>query len=565
MRSLLSLTVVLVFFNILNAQSFDRAFYVPDTIKGSNIQLEIKDTVHQFFPGINSPSFSYNGSYLGPTIILEKNQEQSFNISNELMMPTTVHWHGMHVPAEMDGGPHTIIDAGAVWQPNFTVLDEASTMWYHSHLHHHTMKQVTKGLAGMIIIRDENEALLNLPKTYGIDDLPIIIQDRQFSNGVIIDSAIMGDSVLINGVISPYVDLTANVVRFRILNGSNHRVYNIGFTNDMSFEVIASDGGLYPNAISMDRILVAPGERYEILLDLQALEDSSIFMYTYASEMPLGYPGGSSVIPDDDVPSLINGLDFAILKINVQASEPNGVFNPDLNALNSFSVWDTSEVSVKRSKDMNAALIKGETVWTINSKAFDFEVINDTIILDNTELWTITNSSGIVHPFHIHMGHFYIVSRGGQAPELYERGKKDVVIINPGETLKFVMKFEDFVDADVPYMYHCHILNHEDNAMMAQFVVVDSSFFNSIKLVEDNLLSLYPNPSKSFVKLSLGEGRFIEKLTILSVLGEKQLELNLEGKNLKEYQLNLSELASDIYFIAVESEDGTRIKKLILE
>ncbi|MEZ4978476.1 MAG: multicopper oxidase domain-containing protein [Chitinophagales bacterium] len=553
------------FLNLLLAQSFDRPFYVPDTIKGASIQLEIKDTVHSFFPGLNSPSFSYNGSYLGPTIILEKNQEQNFEVRNELMMPTTVHWHGMHVPAEMDGGPHTVINPGATWQAHFTIKDDASTMWYHSHLHHHTMKQVTKGLAGMIIIRDEEEAQLNLPRTYGVDDIPLIIQDRQFLNGALIDSAIMGDSILINGVISPFIDLSANVVRFRILNGSNHRVYMLGFSNDMSFELIASDGGLYQNAINANRILVAPGERYELLIDLQNLEDSSIYMYTYASEMPLGYPGGSFVIPDDDVPSLINGLDLAILKINVQSSNPSGVLNPDLVGLNSFSIWDTSTVDVKRSKEMNAEIIKGELVWTINSKVFDLEVMNDTIVLDSKELWTLTNSSGIIHPFHIHMGHFYIVSRAGQAAPLYEQGKKDVAIVKPGETLKFVMHFEDFVNEEVPYMYHCHILNHEDNAMMAQFIVVDSSFFNSIKLVEDNRLSLYPNPSQAYVNLSVEDGLSIESISVLNLLGEIVLELNLEAKQLHDYKLNLSELARNTYLIAVKSKDGTRIKKVILD
>lgn len=557
----------LVFFStcsvvFLFGQSFTKSFYLPDTLSSSFIEINIKDTTHEFVTGVSSPSFGYNSSYLGPTLILKKNELFSFDIQNNLMMSTTVHWHGMHVPSEMDGGPHTVIGPGASWQPSFVVKDEASTMWYHSHLHHHTLKQVTKGLAGLIIIRDDHEASLNLPRTYGEDDFPIIIQDRQFASGVVIDSAIMGDSIMVNGVIHPFIDLPANFVRFRLLNGSNHRVYNIGFSDNINFQIIAGDGGLLDDAVSLNRILLSPGERYEILLDLSTYQDSSLFMYTYASEMILGYPGGPFAIPDDNVQSAINGLDLGIMKLQVGSANSNGILSPDLQGLNVNEILDSTLVDRKRSKDMNATLIKGEMVWTIDNEAFDLEVINDTILLNSTELWTITNSSGIVHPFHIHSGYFYILSRGGQMPQAYERGKKDVAIIYPGQSLKFIMKFEDFVDENVPYMYHCHILNHEDHAMMAQFIVVDSSYFSGIEQLYDDVLVVGPNPVQNFLNIHLKGNEKITKLVLLNPLGQIILKEDHFGTE-SSIQLDLNLLTKKgNYFLSVESKRGARIVKV---
>ncbi len=548
--------------NYTYSQSFTKHFHLPDTLSGSQINLSILDTNHVFVNNTSTQTYGYNASFLGPTIILQKNQDVYFSIDNNLPVSTTVHWHGMRVPADMDGGPHNIINSGSNWSPHFTILDEASTMWYHSHLHHHTLKQITKGLAGMIIIRDSEEQALNLPRTYGVDDFPIIIQDKQFDNGYLIDTAIMGDSITINGVINPYLNVPASFVRFRLLNGSNHRVYNIGLSNLDSFYVIASDNGLLNDAVLMDKLIVAPGERYEILLDFTDKKDSTIYLTTYASEFPLGYPGGPFVIPDDNVPSLINGLDLPFIEIQVQDSSPLSVMAPSLTSLNNIVPLDSLNIDKERYKQMDAIEVRGELIWTINEQEFLLDKINDTVLIGSKEMWTINNSSGLIHPFHIHSGHFNIVSRGGNTPPSHERGYKDVVIVYPDELVKFVMTFEDYTDTIYPYMYHCHILNHEDHAMMAQFLIVDSSFITSNINRSFEELNIFPVPAKESLYLTGLPINQNTKVSLFDVNG-KCIQVNEVYES--SLCIDVGTLSSGFYYIQVNSGQEVWLKSIVVE
>ena len=142
---------------------------IPPIISGQVIDLELQHGTVEFFPGQTTSTMGANGPLLGPTIVLDNDQQVTINVTNSLGEATTLHWHGMHVAPENDGGPHTVIDAGTTWSPSFTVLEKASTHWYHPHLHMHTNEHVIKGIAGLIIVRDDEEAALSLPRTYGVD------------------------------------------------------------------------------------------------------------------------------------------------------------------------------------------------------------------------------------------------------------------------------------------------------------------------------------------------------------------------------------------------------------
>lgn len=160
-----------------NAQN---PLYIPSTLSGNNIALNLNSGTHQFFPGINTATMGANGNILAPTLILDQGDMVNMQVTNNLSDTTTMHWHGMHVAPENDGGPNSLILPGSTWSPSFTVMDKASTYWYHPHLHHKTDKNISKGIAGMIIVRDSFEATLALPRTYGLDDFPIIIQTKGF-------------------------------------------------------------------------------------------------------------------------------------------------------------------------------------------------------------------------------------------------------------------------------------------------------------------------------------------------------------------------------------------------
>ncbi len=148
---------------------------IPPALEGTTFDLTLQHGVREFFLGTQTTTIGYNGSYLGPTLVLEKGQTVTLHVNNKLGDTTTTHWHGLHVAAKNDGSPHTPIMADETWSPNFEVMDNAATYWYHPHLHGKTLNQVVKGAAGLIIVRDNEEAALNLPRTYGVDDVPLVL------------------------------------------------------------------------------------------------------------------------------------------------------------------------------------------------------------------------------------------------------------------------------------------------------------------------------------------------------------------------------------------------------
>jgi len=239
---------------------------VPDTLIGPNISLTMhKDSV-QFFPtGSKTYTYAYNQyAYLGPTLIFEQGQNMNITVTNDINDTTTVHWHGIHLPSKWDGGPHTEIMAGETWNPQFTVMDKAATYWYHPHLHMKTALQAIKGAAGFIIVRDPNEAALSLPRKYGVDDYPLVIQCQQYdANNQAMPLGMQDSTIMVNGAranngYSVYGNFPAQMVRMRILNASGERAFNFGFTGNFPFKQIASDGGLLNQPFDTTRVRLAP-------------------------------------------------------------------------------------------------------------------------------------------------------------------------------------------------------------------------------------------------------------------------------------------------------------------
>ena len=225
-------------------------------------------------------------------------------MTNNIGVATTTHWHGMHVPAVMDGGPHQGIEPGETWTASFPVLNRAATYWYHPHPHASlgqgaifdpmgTGYQVYEGLAGMLIVEDDTSDMLPLPRSYGQDDIPLILQDRRFNeDGTLMhfpsdfnptrDPALRkGGHFLVNGVEGPALDVGAQVVRLRILNASNARVYNLGFSDNRTFHQVVSDGGFLAAPVPMFRLVLAPAERAEILIDLSADEGKTLSLRSF--------------------------------------------------------------------------------------------------------------------------------------------------------------------------------------------------------------------------------------------------------------------------------------------
>jgi bilirubin oxidase len=498
-------------------QAFDNPLFIPPQLHGTVFNLHMQKGVKEFKKGIQTHTYGVNGNYLAPTVVFRKGDWVKMNVINELGEPTTMHWHGMHVPPKADGGPHSIIDSGATWSPSFKVMDRATTMWYHPHLHHNTQRQVNRGLAGLIMIKDENEARLNLPRMYGIDDIPLILQDRTFdANGDFI-IAPMGNEMLVNGTIAPSKKLPAQMVRFRVLNGSNQRTYNLGVSDNRVFYQIGSDGGLLKAPVQLKRLRLSPGERAEIVVDFSQDAGKRVFLTSYASEIPKGIPGGPPP-PGAPTSSPLDGVDFHLLAADIYAPFFPfwGVYSLPTK-LSDHQPWLESEANRTRTKRFKAIIgSNGRPIFTIDGKVFDMMEVNDTIKLGDIEVWELVNETDLAHPFHIHDIQFYILDRNGSPPPANEQGLKDVVLVEPFETVRFITKFDDFADDTVPFMYHCHMLPHEDEGMMGQFLVLNPDQFPVPNpLIE---LSVYPSPAKSKTTVRVGFGTPTDfRLEVISI------------------------------------------------
>jgi len=364
---------------------------------------------------------------------------------------------------------------GMSWNPQFTVLDKASTYWYHPHFHGKTAEHAIKGAAGIIIVRDNEEAQLNLPRTYGVDDFPIVVQSAQLDSvNQFMPFGMQDSTVFVNGVranygSSAYLDVPAQVVRLRLLNAAGERTFNFGFTGNMPFKIIGSDGGLLSAPVNATRIRISPGERYEILIDFSSMNGQNINLMSFGSELPMGVQGGPTMpMPPGNPPmdSPLNGVDFNILQLNVGSPTANPVTIIPTTLVN-VSPIPAAQSNVTRPIEMSAQnMMSMDGPFFFNDSLFDMDRIDYIIPINNTEIWELTNSTMVAHPFHIHDVQFYVLDRDGNLPPPQERGRKDVVFVLPQETVRFITKFETFTDTVVPYPFHCHILMHEDDGMM---------------------------------------------------------------------------------------------------
>ena len=247
-----------------------------DGRQGRPIELQIRSGTWSFRSGVDTPTLGFSQDCLGPTIRTRQYSELNLHYQNTLTESVAVHGHGLHVPGEVDGGPQLAIDPGADWQPGLSIVQPAATCWYHSHTHGKTGEQTYRGLAGLIVIDDDQADSLPLPRQYGVDDLPIIIQDRTFdAQGRLVYSLYdadedgwLGDTVIINGAIAPVANVPAGKVRLRLLNGANARFYIVGFADNRAFYKIASDGGLLEAPVPLTTMEMSPGERCEIVVDM---------------------------------------------------------------------------------------------------------------------------------------------------------------------------------------------------------------------------------------------------------------------------------------------------------
>ncbi|MBL0020723.1 MAG: multicopper oxidase domain-containing protein [Bacteroidetes bacterium] len=546
---------------------------IPDTLVGPNIQLNVAAGTMNYFPGLTTPTLGYNGNILGPTLLLNTGDSVTFHVTNQLNTATTVHWHGFHVAPEHDGGPHQLIAPNTTWSPGFKIRNRASTLWYHPHGEGKTELQVTRGLAGFAIVRDAQEAAFALPRKYGVDDFPIVLQSKAVDVLGQFAIATHEDSImLVNGTLNPYLNVPQQVVRFRLLNGSADRTYWLGLSDNADFSLIASDGGLLSAPLVTNRVRLSPGERAEILVSFASSTiGDSLDMISYASELPHGIIGadtvglGANLIGEGYYTNPLNGQDFRVLRLHVAAPTSNPILAIPA-AFDPVIPIDTNAVDEHRHLHFAAdtagfgevALVDGP--FHINAQPFNMDSINIRTQLNHKEIWTLTNATRVAHPFHIHDIQFFVLDINGNPPPPQYAGWKDVILVMPEDTVRFVAVFDDFANDSIPYMYHCHLLHHEDDGMMGQFLVMNPATGASDAVHNSVEWTLFPNPATDEIQL-LWKGNSMRqaKLQILDSQGKIVLNQSFPANG----TVNIDGLSAGIYLLKVSTREGVSVKKFL--
>jgi FtsP/CotA-like multicopper oxidase with cupredoxin domain len=414
------------------------------------------------WPGHPTTVLTYGGTYPSPTIRAQRGEIVDVLLDNQLGEDTNVHWHGLTVPAHVDGHPMDVVGPGASKQHTFQIVDRAGTYWYHPHPDMRTASQIYRGMAGFFIVEDPQEAALALPT--GAYDVPLLIQDRRLTADFSLEYAptmkdmmtgYLGDVALVNGVPEPELTVASAAYRFRLLNGSNARVFRVAFEDLRTFQVIGGDGGLLERPAPATSVFLAPGERVEIYVDFAGQPAGR-----NARLVSLPFSAGGGGIGR----GMGQGDPLSLLRLVVRGTGPR----PSLPAtLIPLAPRPRPVVERRFVMEMMHPPVFGN--FTINGLPFDPDRVDARADRGVWEVWEVVNSSAEPHPFHIHAAQFRVVSRTSGPLSPHERALKDTVLVWPAEVVKLHVRFDHYAGR---YVFHCHNLEHEDMGMMATLEIV---------------------------------------------------------------------------------------------
>jgi len=424
----------------------------------------------ELWPGFQTPVYALNGSVPGPTIRVKRGERFATRVVNNLTEPLVIHWHGILSPSRMDGNPRDAVTAGAHYDVDFPVTQRAGAYWYHAHTDRLTGKQVYLGLAGFFLVEDPAETALGLPG--GEFDVPLLIQDRRSTvdhklvyQPMMVDQVLgfLGDTVLVNGTPDAVLSVQRALYRFRLLNGSNARVFKIALGNGAPFKLIANDAGLLAAPVQVSSLFLAPGQRAEILINFA------------------DFPHGSTVelkslpFAGDLTMMSTQGREMTLMRF---AGQHTGTGGTAPATLAPFTPYDPAQA--KRTRQFIIMMPEGGhggghgggmgmTTDTINGLLYEMHRTDFTVPFDELELWEFQNHAEHMHPMHVHGALFQVLSRSTSATVPTEdTGWKDTVLVFPHETVRVLVKFDAH---DGAFVLHCHNLEHEDGGMMLNFDV----------------------------------------------------------------------------------------------
>ena len=468
------------------------------------IELKAQEGTTEIIPGVNVPTLGYSSSNLGPTIRIQSGDTFHVKVTNALDRDTNIHWHGLLIPSQSDGGPSNLIKPAQSWEPSIDISQLSSTAWYHPHVHGDTGRQVYLGLAGMIYVDDAPSLKFGLPSRYGIDDLPIILQDRFFNEDgdLLYDtspegfrSGVRGNTITVNGIYGPVAEVPKGFVRLRLLNAANARNFRLSFDDGRRMHVVAGDNGFLSAPATISTLTIAPGERYEMLVDFSDGNSTALLAYTDQNGRPptlltdqldqVLHSAGDILRPvmRFDPVETTSAIAFQIPTKLVEREDPLGIsgirhrtFRMDTMALHNqhlyagaleqvsptpSAVQTPTEVATKTALEMGLQM-------GINGKTYDPARIDAEVKLGSKEIWDVHNTE-MAHPFHIQGASFRILNLDGVPPPAHQSGPKDTVLVN--ESAQILVSFDHPTTFGKPFLFYCHILEHEDAGMIGQYLV----------------------------------------------------------------------------------------------
>lgn len=474
------------------------------TAGGDAFDLVIQEGSTRIVPWAETATYGYSGSLLGPVVRIRSGQSVTANIVNKLPVESSVHWHGLFVASDVDG-PFNPIAPGSAWSPTLNVSQPAATTWFHPHPHGDTARQTYMGLAGLLYIDDDSAAAFNLPRDYGIDDLPIILQDRNFGKDgqLIYDRSPMammhgsrGANVVVNGAVRPVARPPAGLVRLRLLDGANARNFKLAFSDDRVFHVIANDAGWLAEPVPLTEIDLSPGERYEIMVDMS--DGKPIDLLTWPDHN--GRFGESMTERAKEFMARLRERREAVLRFEPTPAGdrpkrhlPRRLENPGRpDAVKSvrrrsFTLDSMMMANMPLMRGGGGVAHGGHGApptgssgqsaasgmrMGINGKSYDMSRVDADVVLGSQEIWEIV-STEMAHPFHIHGATFQILTKGGKPVVDHQAGIKDTVLVN--NKAELLVSFRQPSTREKPFVFHCHILEHEELGMMASYVAQPSA------------------------------------------------------------------------------------------
>lgn len=423
-----------------------------------------------------SKTYGFNQDYLGPTLRIANGSVQA-KIKNTLNEAITVHWHGLLLPGVQDGGPHQEIARGQSWTPQLDVSQPPSTAWYHTHIHEHTARQVYKGLAGVIQVTDGRDRDRGLPDNYGENDLLLVLQDKRIDSAGRVSyrphmmdlmHGFVGDRILVNGQTDGLAVVPRGVVRLRLLNASNARIFSLFLEDGRPMHMIATDGGYLSKPAAIQQLRLSPGERAEVLVDFGRAGSTSLMSTEDANLRSGGMMGGMSRMIDAFWDRSFVVLPFSVDdRLKSSTDRLPDQIESDVPALDGKGV---KRRRISLDMPMGPGMMHGGmgAGFAINGRPFDIERIDFTVAKGTVEHWTV-ESPMLAHPFHIHGAFFQVLSENGNKPGIENQGWKDTVLVD--RQVEILVRFDHAAAEQKPFMFHCHILEHEDAGMMGQFSV----------------------------------------------------------------------------------------------